>query len=57
MRGVINEENIIPFRGLFANESGLPLGNLRDEEEDDIPSDVYYACLDGNFNYDCDDHF
>ncbi len=51
------EDNIIPLRGLFANETGLPLGNLRGEEEDDIPSDVYYACLNGNYNYDCDEHF
>ncbi len=51
------DENIIPARGLFANESGLPLNGLLAEEEDDIPSDVYYANLDGNFNYDCDDHF
>ncbi len=50
------EENIIPARGLFANESGLPLSNL-DEEEADIPSDIYYACLDGSFNYDEDEHF
>jgi len=50
-------DNIIPLRGLFANESGLPLNNHMAEEEDDIPSDVYYACLDGNFNYDCDGHF
>lgn len=58
----INDEahNIIPARGLFANESGLPLfstGMSPDEEEDDIPSDVYYACLDGNFNHDMDEHF
>ena len=54
------EENIIPARGLFANESGLPLisNSLQtDEEADDIPSDVYYACLDGNFNMDLDEHF
>jgi hypothetical protein len=53
------EQNIIPARGLFANESGLPLINSQtmDEEEDDIPSDVYYACLDGNYNYDMDMHF
>jgi hypothetical protein len=54
------QENIIPARGLFANESGLPLHthiSLVDEEEDDIPSDVYYACLDGNFNQDMDEHF
>ena len=51
------KENIIPPRGLFANESGLPLNLLSEEEQDDIPSDVYYACLDGNFNYDCDTHF
>lgn len=53
-------QNIIPARGLFANESGLPLlssGVILAEEEDDIPSDVYYACLDGNFNYDMDEHF
>jgi hypothetical protein len=52
-----NADNIVPLRGLFANESGLPLNNYISEEEDDIPSDVYYACLDGNFNYDCDEHF
>jgi hypothetical protein len=51
------DDNIIPLRGLFANESGLPLNLLSLEEQDDIPSDVYYACLDGNFNYDCDSHF
>jgi len=58
------DENIVPCRGLFANESGLPLitpsKNIQitlDEEQDDIPSDIYYACLDGNFNYDCDSHF
>ena len=50
-------DNIIPMRGLFANESGLPLEGILSEEVDDIPSDIYYACLDGNFNYDCDMHF
>jgi hypothetical protein len=52
-------ENIIPVRGLFANESGLPLfdSGIVDEEEDDIPSDLYYSNLDGNFNYDLDLHF
>jgi len=54
---VLNEEdNIVPLRGLFANESGLPLNGLI-SEEDDIPSDVYYACLDGCFNFDLDEHF
>ena len=52
------EDNIVPLRGLFANESGLPLVNGEwSEEEDDIPSDVYYACLDGSFNVDLDEHF
>jgi hypothetical protein len=52
-------ENIIPYRGLFANESGLPLYNSFSlgEEEDDIPSDIYYSNLDGNFNYDLDEHY
>ena len=27
------------------------------DEEDDIPSDIYYSNLDGNFNYDLDNHF
>jgi hypothetical protein len=54
---IVPDDNIIPLRGLFANESGLPLNGLQEEEEDDIPSDVYYACLDGNYNYDCDGHF
>jgi len=53
------DDNIVPCRKLFANESGLPLISSTNlgEEEDDIPSDVYYACLDGNFNYDVDGHF
>ncbi len=54
---VVASDNIIPKRGLFANESGLPLNLSPQEARDDIPSDVYYACLDGNFNYDCDNHF
>jgi len=54
---IVEEDNIIPLRGLFANESGLPLNGILAEEEDDIPSDIYYSNLDGNFNYDCDNHF
>ena len=51
-------DNIIPVRKLYACEEGLPLdiGTL-DLEEDNIPSDVYYACLDGNFNYDMDERW
>ena len=48
---------IVPHRGLFADEQGLPLDNTANYETDDIPSDVYYACLDGNFNHDEDRHF
>ncbi|MEA2054850.1 MAG: C25 family cysteine peptidase [Candidatus Thermoplasmatota archaeon] len=47
--------NIVPARRLYANETGLPLNGNLGFEEDDIPSDLYYACLDGNFNYDMDD--
>ena len=56
---IVPEDNIVPYRGLFADEDGLPLPDMGilAHEEDDIPSDVYYACLDGNFNYDCDIHF
>ena len=48
---------IVPHRGLFADGQGLPLTGTLEYETDDIPSDVYYACLDGNFNYDEDSHF
>ena len=44
--------DIIPPRYLYATCHGLPLGG--DELEAYIPSDVYYACLDGNFNNDMD---
>ena len=56
--GYSEEDNIIPVRRLYACEEGLPLdmGTL-DLEEDNIPSDVYYACLDGNFNYDMDERW
>jgi len=54
----VPNDNIIPLRGLYATEEGLPLLNEPiDFEEDDIPSDIYYACLDGNFNYDMDEHW
>lgn len=46
--------NIIPPRYLYATSYGLPLGD-GEKLEAYIPSDVYYACLDGNFNADMDD--
>jgi len=46
--------NIVPARYLYATCHGLPLGK-EDELEAYIPSDVYYACLDGTFNTDMDD--
>ncbi len=52
---VANESsNIIPPRYLYATCYGLPLGKA-DKLEAYIPSDVYYACLDGDFNTDEDD--
>ncbi|EMR73304.1 Peptidase family C25, partial [Thermoplasmatales archaeon SCGC AB-539-N05] len=54
---IVPKNDIIPLRGLFADEEGLPLSGSLDYESDDIPSDVYYACLDGCFNYDNDFHF
>ena len=47
-------DNIIPARLLYATSDGLPLTNY-DKLEGYIPSDVYYGCLDGNFNADKDD--
>ncbi len=54
---IVEEDNILPCRKLFADEEGLPLNGSFDYQADDIPSDVYYACLDGNFNDDHDKHF
>lgn len=51
------KDNIVPLRGLFADERGLPLEGYASYEAMDLPSDLYYACLDGNFNYDGDNHF
>ncbi|KAA0000142.1 MAG: hypothetical protein FE047_02205 [Thermoplasmata archaeon] len=48
------DENIIPPRYLYATCVGLPL-TQQDVLEAYIPSDVYYACLDGNFNEDEDE--
>ena len=45
---------IVPARYLYATCHGLPLGK-EDKLEAYIPSDVYYACLDGTFNTDMDD--
>jgi len=54
---IVLKDNTVPCRKLFADEEGLPLNGILEYEADDIPSDVYYACLDGNFNDDHDDHF
>ena len=56
--GYSEEDNIVSVRRLYACEEGLPLvsGTLG-FEEDNIPSDIYYACLDGNFNYDVDERW
>jgi len=54
---IVPKDNLIPCRKLFADEEGLPLTGKLEYEKDDIPSDVYYACLDGNFNDDHDEHF
>jgi hypothetical protein len=54
---IVPKDNIVPLRGLYADEEGLPLEGTLDYEADDIPSDVYYACLDGTFNYDNDNHY
>jgi len=47
--------NIIPPRYLYATCVGLPLANNQEILEAYIPSDVYYACLDGSFNKDMDE--
>jgi hypothetical protein len=52
-----SSQNVVPVRCIYANETGLPLKGSDWFEEDDIPSDVYYACLDGNFNYDGDNRW
>ncbi|MCD6222298.1 MAG: hypothetical protein J7K12_01255, partial [Thermoplasmata archaeon] len=43
-------DNIVPVRYLYA-------GSYDGDQGDQIPSDLYYACLDGNFNYDEDGYW
>ncbi|MDI6735892.1 MAG: C25 family cysteine peptidase [bacterium] len=44
--------DIIPYRGVYAK---VPEGsNLGDYIDNNIPCDLYYACLDGNWNADND---
>ncbi|MCF7920511.1 MAG: T9SS type A sorting domain-containing protein [Candidatus Cloacimonetes bacterium] len=44
---VVPERNIIPHRGFYGHVGGY--------EDYDIPSDMYYSCLDGTWNDDDDD--
>ncbi len=41
--------NVVPHRGLYASVNG---GEIENSE---IPADMYYSCLDGNWNDDGDD--
>jgi len=41
--------SVIPHRGMYVKAG--------DEVETDIPSDMYYSCLDGNWNSDGDSYF
>ncbi len=45
------QEAIIPARGFYDSVNG---GLIADAN---IPADLYYACLDGNFNYDGDGNY
>jgi hypothetical protein len=46
---VTPSDNIIPHRGFYDNAYG--------ENENDIPADIYYSNLDGNWNTDGDTHW
>lgn len=41
--------NVVPHRGLYASVNGGEIENF------EIPADMYYSCLDGNWNDDGDD--
>ncbi|MFH0816461.1 MAG: C25 family cysteine peptidase [Methanobacteriota archaeon] len=51
---VAGGQNIVPIRGFYAYCLGEALSSGEFLEDDKIPSDLYYACLDGNFNSDED---
>jgi hypothetical protein len=42
------DTDVIPHRGFYVNMGG------GSESDDDIPADMYYSCLDGNWNTDGD---
>jgi len=43
--------DVIPHRGFYVS---MGYGG---ETDDDIPADMYYSCLDGNWNYDGDEYW
>jgi hypothetical protein len=45
------DTDVIPHRGFYVN---LGTGS---ESDADIPADMYYSCLDGNWNYDNDNYW
>ncbi len=47
----VYDHYIVPTRGLYVTSHGCHI------TEGDMPSDFYYGCLDGTFNYDCDDRW
>jgi PKD repeat protein len=49
----VGGDHIVPLRYLWNKTYGEALGDPIVEA--DIPSDLYFACLDGTFNYDGDD--
>jgi len=45
---------IVPYRGVYGLVSGVAAVKEEVYEDKDIPCDLYYACLDDNWNWDAD---
>jgi hypothetical protein len=48
------DTEIVPYRGVYARVEGGVLKNDVTIWDDNIPCDMYYACLDGDWDYDKD---
>ncbi|MBM4033416.1 MAG: hypothetical protein FJ291_16760, partial [Planctomycetes bacterium] len=48
------DTGVVPHRGVYGHVSGSAAKGLGDYYDNNIPSDLYYACLDGPWDFDGD---
>ena len=51
------DASVVPYRGAYGHVAGSAAQRLGDYTDNNIPCDLYYACLDGTWNSDGDDRW